>query len=827
MALFVVGGSGVLNLSNQVFQGFEGISWQTTGDLHVILKDTQFNLLALPSDSIFQGSGFTDSVEIGISKNATFSGSSFTLQGWSVTDSFTFLDNATGNEIITGTQGSDRFVITGGIDQIDGNIGTDDMLVLRYGAKTGNMNGSATSITDFSGTAVFFQNIDRFNLTLGSGNDTVVTGAGYDVVRAGAGNDTINTGLGNAMMLGGAGNDQWIADFSTDNAARVINVNLVGVQQTGGGSSYDAIERLGVTGGAGNDMFITITGLPSNGLNDTLNGGGGNDTLQVGGGSDSVNGGAGANDVMIFDVSGGPANQAFFMAGSNNQFTNFSDCNVTFSSIERFDLRLSAGNDNLQTGAGADTVAGGAGNDQLNTAVGVAVIDGGTGNDLWIADFSGDASAKSINLTLAGIQAAGNGSTYASIERLGMTGGAGNDLFRTITGTPANGLNDTLNGGGGNDTLQVGGGSDSVIGGNGDDIMIFDVTGSPANQGFFMAAGDTQFTNFSDCNVTFSGIERFDLRLGAGNDNLLTGAGADTVAGGGGNDQLNTAAGVAVINGGAGTDLWTADFTGDATAKTINLNLNGVRAAGNGTTYVGIERMAILGGAGDDKLTSRVGNLADGLNDTMDGGAGNDRFVVGGGSDSVLGGDGTDDVLLVNYAGAVSSTNFNMFAGDTGITDFSVTQVRFSGIERLDLRFGAGIDTIVMGTGNDTFSGGAGNDTVTGGLGADLISGDAGNDVFVYRSTAESDTPGHRDTIAGYIVGQDRMNLSLIDAIAGGGMDDFTFMGSAAFTGLGQVRFTVSGGNTLVQMNTQGGVAAEMAIILQGIHGLTTADFIF
>ena len=50
------------------------------------------------------------------------------------------------------------------------------------------------------------------------------------------------------------------------------------------------------------------------------------------------------------------------------------------------------------------------------------------------------------------------------------------------------------------------------------------------------------------------------------------------------------------------TILWIADFSGDATVKNINLNLAGMQAAGNGTTYVNIERMTINGGAGNDIL---------------------------------------------------------------------------------------------------------------------------------------------------------------------------------------------------------------------------------
>ncbi len=72
----------------------------------------------------------------------------------------------------------------------------------------------------------------------------------------------------------------------------------------------------------------------------------------------------------------------------------------------------------------------------------------------------------------------------------------------------------------------------------------------------------------------------------------------------------------------------------------------------------------------------------------------------------------------------------------------------------------------------------------------------------------------------------DRIDLSAIDAIAGGGTanDTFAFIGTAAFTAAGQVRITALGAtDTLVEVNTTGASGAEMAIILKNI--LPTAIF--
>ncbi len=285
MAAFIVVGSGLLDLRSTDIIGFDGITFQTNGNLRVQLKTSQFGLLGLQTDSIFTGSGFRDIIEVFLDDGSTFVGSSFTLAGWSTQDSFLFRDSIF-NENITGTQGNDTFSVTGGFDFVDGNLGVDDILVANYGFLTNSMFSAGGSFTNFSGTGVSYANIDRFDLTLGSGNDNITTGAGFDTVRGGAGNDEINTATGRAVVDGGTGTDLWRADFSGDATAKVVDVRLLGVQNAGNGTTYDGFERLGITGGNGDDIFSTRTDNANDGLADTLNGGGGNDTLTVGGGFD-------------------------------------------------------------------------------------------------------------------------------------------------------------------------------------------------------------------------------------------------------------------------------------------------------------------------------------------------------------------------------------------------------------------------------------------------------------------------------------------------------------------------------------------------------------
>ncbi len=548
MVNFVVTGSGVVNLSDQVFTGFVGITYQANGNLTVLLKSTQFAPLALPSDSNFIGSNFRDTLDISIKPNATFLGSSFSFFTWSNGDRIIIHDAFNGNENITGTPVNDIFTVTGGNDTVDGNFGTADLLVIDYSSSVSSFGTAGSTIANFSDTAVTFSNIERFDVRVGSGNDSIRTGDGYDILSGGAGDDILNSAKGRAEVDGGTGTDQWIADFSTDSTAKTINLNLAGIQNADDSSTYARIERLEFTGGNGNDVIITRLGNVNDGLRDILNAGAGNDVLTVGGGEDVVDGGDG-DDLLVIDYSGETAN----IGTAGSVIADFSNTSVSFSNIERFDVTLGSGNDNLVLGGGSDVVKGGAGDDSLNTAAGAAVVDGGTGRDQWVANFSGDASAKTINLNLAGVQSAGNGSTYARIERLDFTGGSGNDVITTRTSNANDGLRDLLNGGGGNDIITVGGGEDVVDGGDGIDLLVIDYSSETANIG---TAGSV-IADFSNTSVSFANFERLNVTSGSGNDNISLGAGKDRLQGNGGADTLA---------GGGGADRFVYVSVADSTA---------------------------------------------------------------------------------------------------------------------------------------------------------------------------------------------------------------------------------------------------------------------
>ncbi len=135
----------------------------------------------------------------------------------------------------------------------------------------------------------------------------------------------------------------------------------------------------------------------------------------------------------------------------------------------------------------------------------------------------------------------------------------------------------------------------------------------------------------------------------------------------------------------------------------------------------------LFGTDGDDTID------AEGGSDTILGDAGDDTLTGGTGRDIIRGGSGTDTI----YGGA----DGDILRGDSGD----------------DTIYGdAGNDMLVGDSGVDTIYGGADNDTIAGGSGNDNLTGGTGADTFVFIENSGD------DTITDFVVGNDTINLSMI-----------------------------------------------------------------
>src|SRR5262245_62408835 len=119
-----------------------------------------------------------------------------------------------------------------------------------------------------------------------------------------------------------------------------------------------------------------------------------------------------------------------------------------------------------------------------------------------------------------------------------------------------------------------------------------------------------------------------------------------------------------------------------------------------------------------------------------------------------------------------------------------------------DTVFGLGDDDYVEGgDGYDWLYGGIGNDTLYGGPNGDTLDGGPGADTFKWFSFSdEYDSGGvlpsgevdwaNMDTVLDFTPGEDKIDVSGVDAIAGDLDNDFTFIGeyyaAGGFTAPGQ-----------------------------------------
>ena len=603
----------------------------------------------------------------------------------------TFAPN-TGSDIVFGHGGNDTAIFSdtnnGGIDAFDGGSGDDDLLVMNWagansvityrelGSVPSAAIGEAASYLIYSsGQQLFFKEVERFDLTGGSGNDTLRGGARDDMLTGGSGDDTLIGGGGVDTFIGGIGFDRAVIALSGgNNTIELKKASGNGTITLADGTALTSIEAVDLQAGDGND-FLDVRGtvynpvaLPSTdpgfGRTSTnFDGKGGNDTLAVDLATSwgaTFEGGAGSGDLLIMDWSA--ASQNIFL--TDNRYNSYSHSvtvivegtpytteyffTATFNNVERFDLTGGKGSDHLYGGSGSDRLGGG--------SAGKDVIAAGAGSDTLVVDWSA--------LTDYGI------------------------------GT-------------------------------------FDLVGSLAAgyDGNYRASPDYAERN----RVDFTGIEHFDIKMGAQGDTIVTGDGDDVIAGGGGNDTLNSAKGTDVIDGGTGDDRWIADQSALTASKPMVLNLrNAVNGTyGTGGSLRGIEMLTLTTGAGNDVITTLTAFFAD----TLTTGAGNDTVTIAGGKDVVDLGTGTDTLIVdwsavTDYGLATFSFTGNLAAGYGGSyyasPDYAErNRLDFAGVEKFDVKTGTQNDTIVTGDGADRVATGAGNDIIISGKGIDIIDGGA------------------------------------------------------------------------------------------------------
>jgi len=416
-------------------------------------------------------------------------------------------------------------------------------------------------------------------------------------------------------------------------------------------------------------------------------------------------------------------------------------------------------------------------------------------------------------------------------------GFAGND---TLTG---GGGNDRLVGGDGNDVLNGGVGADRMEGGSGSDTYTIDNAGDLVVEA--ADAGNDLVRSAIDYTLG-ANVERLLLlgRAIKGTGNALN----NTITGNAYSNQLDGGVGADRLVGGAGNDAYYVDNRGDVVVELADEGNDVVFASVSYTLGADVERLTLTGstalnGAGNALNNTITGN---GGNNILNGLDGNDRLIGNGGSDTLNGGLGADTLeggagndryIVDNVADKV----VELAGGGTDIVQSSVSFTLSANVESLELTGSAAIsgrgneldnnirgnagDNLLLGlAGTDRLYGGAGNDRLSGGAGQDLLAGEAGADTFLFDDGDFAGLGGATaDRILDFSKTQgDRIDLSAVDAIPGGGDNGFAYLGTGNFTGAaGQLRSFQANGATFLSGDTDGDGVGNFLIRIDGLHTLT------
>lgn len=201
-------------------------------------------------------------------------------------------DNS-GNNVITGNDGANIIEVSAGSDVVHGGHG-NDRLIVDYAKATASVIGTSVNISDGGTHAVTFNGMDNFTINTGSGDDTITTNDGVNIITTRGGNDTITSGNGHNVINSGDGDDT----VTAGDGGNTIKGGLGNDTITSGAGDdfiYGAAGNDTLTGGDGRDSLDGSTG------NDTMSGGAGNDVLNGGTGNNILNGDTGIDTVSYAD----------------------------------------------------------------------------------------------------------------------------------------------------------------------------------------------------------------------------------------------------------------------------------------------------------------------------------------------------------------------------------------------------------------------------------------------------------------------------------------------------------------------------------------------
>ncbi len=614
----------------------------------------------------------------------------------------------------------------------------------------------------------------NYEITTGSGNDTVVSGSGSDVISVGDGDDEVYSGGGDDIVAIGDGDDLVQAGTGND---QIIAGAGGGVDVIDGGPGSDTVSYPSATNALTIDLRTQDRSALSVGGGATV----GATLAKYQGYSAGLHVGLATGvdidtDILISieNAEGGAGNDTIFGNDDTNRLRG----------MEGFDnIDGGGGNDHIEGNEGNDDLDGGSGDDRLAGGAGNDVVIGGTGNDTLVlagdlqdytvvanpdgtftfidsvAGRDGTDTVSTIERIAFSDADVGLWALVGSIDRLGtpnndvMHGTAAREWFETYAGE------DEIYGDAAEDTFIPGSGDDFVDGGTGTDddanfvwdiINYFNEYLNGGTYGVTVNLTTGVATDTYGDTDTLVDIERV---FGTPGDDIIIGSdewgeaydpwgGADYIEGRGGFDNLryNLADGSGYPGG---VEVY-FDLATEGSGYAIDMT-------GATDTFSGIESVTGTKYA-----------------DTFVGGAGQQLWTPLEGADYVTGGEGFDRVSYrqdASYGGSLGIVMlYDADGGERTITDGWGNEDTLLDIEWI---IGTGADDYLWGNALDErLEGGEGNDFLRGSYGNDILIGGAGDD-FVF------DNFGNNELYGGE--GNDTIVSGVGGSILSGGLDADTF----------------------------------------------------
>ena len=366
------------------------------------------------------------------------------------------LDGSEGDDLLYGLDGNDKLVGGAGADLMVGGTGNDTYLVEDAGdvvveAADEGIDRVRTTLASYTLDAhVEYLRFTGSGGFSGTGNElgnSLMGGAGDDVLYGLDGNDKLVGGAGADLMVGGAGNDTYLVENAGDAVVEAVGEGIDKVETTLSSYTLGAhVENLKFTGSGG-------FGGTGNELGNSLVGGAGDDMLYGLAGNDKLVGGAGA-DLMV----GETGNDTYVVENAGDVVVEAADEGIDWVETTLSSYTLGAHVENLKfTGSGGfsgtgnelgNSLVGGAGDDTLDGGAGKDALSGGAGNDVLIGGWGADKLAGGAGADIFLFRDAADSTRGArdtiidftvGTDRIDLTQMAGEGLhtLQTVTSVPA------------------------------------------------------------------------------------------------------------------------------------------------------------------------------------------------------------------------------------------------------------------------------------------------------------------------------------------------------------------------------------------------------